>query len=86
MNKSQTLPHFIIRTSIFLCMALVLFGMFSLTALATSGRIEVAGNVYEFGKDSHYEFHEDHAFTSSEDCDTYGTFSISGNIADVKLF
>ena len=85
MNKSQTLPHFIIRTSIFLCMALVLFGMFSLTALATSGRIEVTGNVYEFGKDSHYEFHEDHAFTSSEDCDAYGTFSISGNIADVSI-
>ena len=85
MKKSQTLPRFIIRISVFLCMALVLLGMFSHTALAASGKIEVAGNVYEFGKDSHYEFHEDHAFTSSEDCGTYGTFSISGNIADVSV-
>lgn len=85
MKKSQTLPHFIIRTFVFLCMAFVLFGMFSHTTLATSRRIEVVGNVYEFGKDSRYEFHEDHTFTSSEDCDTYGTFSISGNIADVSI-
>ena len=58
---------------------------FSLVALATSGRTEVAGNLYEFGKDSHSEFHEDSAVTSSENCDTYGTFSISGNIADVSV-
>lgn len=64
MKKSQTLPHFIIRTFVFLCMAFVLFGMFSHTTLATSRRIEVVGNVYEFGKDSRYEFHEDHTFTS----------------------
>ena len=57
MKKGQTLPHFRIRISVLLCMALILFGIFSLPALATSGRIEVAGNVYEFSKDSHYEFH-----------------------------
>ncbi|WP_289223031.1 lipocalin family protein, partial [uncultured Bacteroides sp.] len=84
MKKSQTLPRFIIRAFVFLCMALILFGIFSLPALATSGRTEVAGNVYEFGKDSHYEFHEDNAFTSSKSCDTYGTFSISGNIANIS--
>ena len=85
MKKSQPLLRFIIRTPILICMALILFGIFSLPALATSGRVEVAGNVYEFGKDSHYEFQENHGFTSSEDCDTYGTFSISGNIADVSV-
>lgn len=66
-------------------MALILFGMFLLPALATNGRVEVAGNVYEFGKDSHYEFQENHTPTSSEDCDTYGTFSIRGNIVDVSV-
>lgn len=85
MKKSQILPRFIIRISVLLCMALILFGMFLLPALATNGRVEVAGNVYEFGKDSHYEFQENHTPTSSEDCDTYGTFSIRGNIVDVSV-
>ncbi len=81
MKKSQT---FIIRTSVLLCMVLIHFGMFSLTALATGEGLKVVGNVYEFDKDSHYEFHENRAFTSSEDCDTYGTFSISGNISNIS--
>lgn len=85
MKKSQSLSCFIMRTSVFLYMILMLCGMFSISALATSGRIEVAGNVYEFDKDSHYEFHEDNAVASSGDCDTYGTFSISGNIANVSV-
>lgn len=86
MKKSETLLCFIIQASVFLGMMLILFGTLPLTALATSEKIEVVGNVYEFGKDSHYEFHEDHAFTSSENCNTYGTFSISGNIANVSVY
>ena len=84
MKKSRTLICFITRTFAFLCVVSTFLGLFSLTALATSGRTEVAGNVFEFGKDSHYEFHEDSAFTSSKNCDTYGTFSISGNIANIS--
>lgn len=84
MKKNQTLPHFIKRLFVFLCMMFTLFIMFSFTALATSERIEVVGNVYEFDKGSHYEFHEGNASTSSENYKTYGTFSISGNITNVS--
>lgn len=82
MKKSEILPHFVIRVFVFLCMMLLSLDMFSLTTLAASEKIEVGGNVYEFDKDSHYEFHEDRVSTPSKNCDTYGTFSISGNIAD----
>ncbi len=85
MIKSQTLPCFVIHISAFFCVILMFFGLFPLMTLATSGRVEVAGNVYEFDGDSHYEFQEDDTFTSSEDCDTYGAFSINGNIANVSV-
>lgn len=83
MKKGKTLPCFIIQICAILCMTIMLVGVFSPTALATSPRVEVAGNVYEFGKDSHYEFHESDASSSSDDYDTYGTFFISGNMTNV---
>jgi len=64
---------------------LVLFGALSIMASASNGKVEVVGNVYEFGKSSHYEFHESDTFTTSKDSNTYGTFSVRGIIADVGI-
>ena len=61
----------------------VLLSMFSTTALAASGKTEVQGKVYEFGKDSHYEFSDSDTFMNTGAENTYGTFSISGNITIV---
>lgn len=56
----------------------------SLTAFAEDGKIEVTGGVYEFDKDSNYEFHEDGIPKETRKGNTYGTFYISGDIADVS--
>ncbi len=51
---------------------------------AQEQKIAVEGNVYEFEKDSHYEFSENTSPKSTKKADTYGTFSINGNIAEVS--
>ncbi len=56
----------------------------SLVALAEDGEIEVVGKIYEFDKDSHYEFHEDGIPKETGNGKTYGTFYISGDIADTS--
>lgn len=52
-------------------------------ASATAGKTEVPGCVYNFDKDSHYEFHKKSESLSSKGI-TYGTFAISGNISNVS--
>lgn len=61
-----------------------LLSTFSVPALATTGKTEVQGKVYEFGKDSHYEFSGSDTFMNTGAENTYGTFSISGNISNVS--
>lgn len=62
------------------CMALCC--MLSLSAFATEAKKKVAGKVYEFDKDSHYEIAEagsDDAATAKTS-NTYGSFFITGDI------
>lgn len=54
-----------------------------LYASANNTDAEVVGNIYEFPKDSHYEFHESKKSVKSDICETYGTFKISGDISVV---
>lgn len=68
------------RLTVSFLAGIILLCMFSVTAFATSGKTEVAGKVYEFSKDSHYEFHKSDISQKSESSNTYGTFFISGNI------
>lgn len=58
-------------------------GVFPTPVFAENEKTEVLGNVYEFGKKSHYEFHESDTFEKTGDNNTYGTFYVSGNIAAV---
>lgn len=58
---------------------------FSGTALATADRSEIEGKFYEFDKDSHYEFSESDSYTKTGNENTYGTFSISGNISNIGI-
>ena len=50
---------------------------------ADSGKTEVTGTVYEFDKDSHYEFDESDSSEKTGNSNTYGTFYIGGNISDI---
>ncbi len=51
---------------------------------AASEKTEVAGKVYEFDKDSHYEWEESGAGEKTGNSNTYGRFYISGNVSDVS--
>ena len=73
-----------IRHVVILLMASVFaFETLSITAFAAAAKTEVAGRIYEFGKDSHYEFSETDEFSKTGNDNTYGIFSISGEISDV---
>lgn len=83
MSTKDSIPTGIRRTVALLVATVLVFSTFTLTAFATAAKTEVPGRIYEFGKDSHYEFSDtkDYAETNGEN--TYGTFSISGKVADV---
>ena len=55
-----------------------------MTVFAESGKTEVTGKVYEFEKDSHYEFHDGGKPKETGNGNTYGIFCISGNITSVS--
>lgn len=67
----------------FMAIIVLLFRLSDLT-FAESADIEVVGKIYEFEKDSHYEFHESGTDNSTGDDNTYGTFFISGILASVS--
>lgn len=83
MSTKESIPTGIRRTVALLVATFLAFSTFTLTAFATAAKTEVPGQVYEFGKDSHYEFSDSKDSVSSENTDTYGTFSISGDVSDV---
>lgn len=51
---------------------------------AENGKTSVSGRIYEFDEDNAYEFSEEEAFFSTNDEETYGSFSIAGNIRDIS--
>lgn len=72
------------RTKRFATMFVVLamlLGALPITSFAETGKTEIAGKLYEFDKNSHYEFHEADTSEQTTTENTYGTFYISGNIA-----
>ena len=83
MSTKDSIPTGIKRTVAIILATILVFSTFSLTAFAAPAKTEVPGQVYEFGKDSHYEFSDSKDSISSENADTYGTFSISGEVSDV---
>ena len=72
------------RMAILFTVALALLCVLQPAAFAESGKTEVAGKVYEFDKDSHYEFHDGGTFKETGNGNTYGTFCISGDITAVS--
>ena len=57
--------------------------IFPVAILAEEGRAEVVGKLYEFDEDSNYEFHEKAKPQDTTNDNTYGLFSICGNISNV---
>lgn len=72
------------RLTAWLLAAFMVLCLFPVTASAENSKTEVTGKVYEFGKDSHYEFHESATPAMTGNDNTYGTFYISGDITAVS--
>ncbi len=80
--KKTLLQHTEKLISIFVISVMLLCSL-SIPVFAKSEKIkknEVEGKLYEFDKDSHYEFNETNSYRSTELPITYGTFSVSGNV------
>ncbi len=72
------------KLTAWLLAALMVLCLFPVTAFAENGKTDVAGKVYEFDKDSHYEFHENGTSVMTSTDNTYGAFYISGNVSAVS--
>lgn len=85
LERAKTMPQLNIKKSIssFIVLVMLLF-LLSVPVFAKSEKFEVDGKLYEFTKDSHYEFYDNVSFKSTEPSMTYGIFSVGGNIEKVK--
>lgn len=66
-----------------LLLVIFLFFILSVTAFASSGKTEVQGKIYEDNKDGYYKFSDADKFVETDGDNTYGVFSISGEISDM---
>ncbi len=71
-------------TALFALTAMALLCLLPESAFAESGKIEVAGKIYEFDKDSSYEVQESNAYEETDDNNTYGTFFVNGSVSDIN--
>lgn len=53
------------------------------TSFAEDSKTTVTGKLYEFDKDNNYKISEATEYKSTNENETYGTFSISGNISNI---
>lgn len=63
---------------------LIIFSLLSPVALAEDSKTAVIGKVYSFDKKSNYDFLTSKDYVSSDKAETYGDFSISGNICNIS--
>lgn len=75
-NKTNRLRTVLVATLFFVSG----LGSFSMDAYAKESAINVAGNIYEFGKDAHYEFSTAVSSSPANTDNTFGAFSISGDV------
>lgn len=83
MPTKDSIPAGFKRIITLFAATILVFSAFTLAAFAEPDKIKVSGRVYEFDQDNDYEFSNSKDFVASENAETYGTFSIRGEIADV---
>ncbi len=82
MGTIKSISQITRRVMFFLLVIIACCGGFAVDTYAETTKTEIAGKIYEFAKNSHYEFSESKEFASTAEKDTYGTFFIDGKIAD----
>lgn len=63
-----------------LALSFIIFCILPLQAFADENEVGIAGSVYEFGDSDHYEFDETKGATGTSADNTYGSFSVSGDL------
>ena len=72
------------RVSLFFVVLMTLVCVLSTSVFAESEKNEVSGSVYTFDKDSHYAFQDEGVPQKTGADNTYGTFSINGNVTAIS--
>lgn len=67
-----------------LCLFAIMLSVFAVDTYAKANTSVVPGKIYEFEKDNHYEFSSTKEFVETGSDNTYGTFSVSGEITNMS--
>ncbi len=62
----------------------IIISIFFISVYAETSKNNVIGKVYTFDKDSNYEISENKDYVSSDKTDTYGHFSVKGNVTNIS--
>lgn len=82
-NLSMRQSHLVRRIMAFMLSLFIGVTILPLKSSAVSDKTVIPGEVYTFDKGSKYEFSKSVASEASDSGNTYGTFSVSGNIENV---
>lgn len=84
MGKVQINKKFYMQIITTILCVIAIITLCPINILAESEKNTVVGKVYEFDKDDDYEFSKSDKSFSTDKVDTYGDFSLSGNIGNIS--
>ena len=84
MRKVQIKKKLYMQISIMILCVVALTTLYSVNAFAKSEKNAVVGKVYEFDKNDDYDISESDKSSSTDKVETYGEFSLLGNIGNIS--
>lgn len=84
MRKVQIKKKRYMQISTMILCVVALTTLYSVNAFAKSEKNAVVGKVYEFDKNDDYDISESDKFSSTDKVETYGEFSLLGNIGNIS--
>ena len=84
MRKVQIKKKLYMQISTMILCVVALTTLYSVNAFAKSEKNAVVGKVYEFDKNDDYDISESDKFSSTDKVETYGEFSLLGNIGNIS--
>lgn len=84
MRKVQIKKKLYMQISTMILCVVALTTLYSVNAFAKSEKNAVVGKVYEFDKNDDYDISESDKYSSTDKVETYGEFSLLGNIGNIS--
>ena len=84
MRKVQIKMKLYMQISTMILCVVALTTLYSVNAFAKSEKNAVVGKVYEFDKNNDYDISESDTSSSTDQVETYGEFSLLGNIGNIS--